>query len=238
MPGLFFKLERAVGGNVDIEFLIEHDVVLVELVVGPELARGQRRVNHRDHVILEHFAGAQAGHGDVLLTVVGVDGSFAFDGRAQILHGIVARLHHAAVGFDHADVGNLNALVGGVVAHLNLAPLLDSGLALHPDAGDGLFAARSIVFKAVDRTILLDDKGLLGIVVLGFFRLGGGGAGRLCGSRRRSGLLARLCWGGEGCSQGAGQKERQQETTHKVIVRPVPLLSQGGRSRKGQGCRL
>ena len=32
-----FQLQRAVGGNVDVEFFIEDDVGLVEIVVGPEL---------------------------------------------------------------------------------------------------------------------------------------------------------------------------------------------------------
>ena len=70
------QLERPVGRNIDVEFFVEVDVVLVEIVVSPELAAAKARVNHRDHVILQHFAGTQAGDGDVLLAIVGVDRSF------------------------------------------------------------------------------------------------------------------------------------------------------------------
>src|ERR1019366_8144700 len=101
---------------------------------------------------------------------------------------------------DNADVGNLHAFVGGVVADWNLSPLLDSGLALHADASHRFLTARAIAFKAVTRAVLLDDKRLLGIVVLGVFRLGGCGADRLC--RRRT------CWlrGLLGFRRGAGRR--------------------------------
>ena len=75
-------------------------------------------MDHRDHVIFEDFAGAQAGDGDVLLPVIGIDGGFALDGGAEILYGVVAGLDDAAVGLDHADVADFDTLVGGVVADL------------------------------------------------------------------------------------------------------------------------
>src|SRR5271155_4496799 len=106
-------------------------------------------MNHRYHVVFERFAGAQAGDGNVLLAIVGVDRSLLLQWSAEILHGIVAGLHHGAILFDDTDVGNLHPLVGGVVANLNLPPLLNSGLALHADASDGLFATGAIAFKAV-----------------------------------------------------------------------------------------
>src|SRR5271165_2190911 len=138
---LVLKLQRAVGGNVDIYRLIEHDAVLVELVFSPELSGGERGVDDRNQVVLEDFAGAQAWHGNVLLAIVGVDRSFALDGGAQILHGIIAGLDDAAVFFKHTHVGNFDALVGGVVSDLYLAPLLHARLALHPDAGREFLAA-------------------------------------------------------------------------------------------------
>ena len=132
-------------------------------------------MNHRDHVVFEDFAGAQAGDGDVLLAVIGVDRRLLFEGGAEVLDGVGSGFDYGAVGFDDADVGDLDAFVGGVVADLNLSPLLDSGLALHLDAGGGFLAAGAIAFKTVGRAVLLDDEGLLGIIVLGCFRLGGGG---------------------------------------------------------------
>ena len=201
---LALQLKRAVGGNVDRELLIEIDAVLVEVVVSPELPRREWRVNDGDRVVLEYFAGAQAGHGNVLHAKVGVNGSFALDGRAEILHGIVSRLHHAAIGLHHADVSNLNALVGGVVAQLNLAPLLHSSLTLHPDTSDRFFAARAVVLKAVAGAELLDYEGFLRIVVLGVCRLGS--AGRRCWSDWRGDGFGGLSWSGDACGQGAGHE--------------------------------
>ena len=85
-------------------------------------------------------------------------------GALKILHGVVAGLDHGAVFFQHADVGNLDALVGGVVAQLQLSPLLHAGFALHADAGDEFFAAGAVGLEAVAGVHLLDDEGLLGIV--------------------------------------------------------------------------
>ena len=177
--GLALQLQGAAGGDVDVDGFIEVDIGLVEFVVGPELSGGQRGVNDRDHVVFEHFAGTQAGNRDVLLAIVGVDGGFALDGSAQILDGIVARFDHRAVFFQHAHVGNFDALVGGVVTLLQLSPLLHAGFALHANAGGGFFASGAVGFEAIVRVHLLDDEGLLGIVsslgvglrgVGGFFR--------------------------------------------------------------------
>jgi hypothetical protein len=76
--------------------------------------------------------------------------------------------------------------------------------------------------------VLLDYECLLRIVVLGFLELGGGGVRGLCVGSRQTWLLARLCHGGDGSGEDAGHQELEQKTTHKVIVRPVTLLSQGG----------
>src|SRR6202043_3864696 len=103
-------------------------------------------------------AGTQAGARDVLLTIIGVDRSFALDRSAQILHRVVAGFHHAAVFFEHSHVGNLHALVGGVVSLLQLSPLLHAGFALHANAGLGLFPSSAIGLKAVVRVHLLNDK--------------------------------------------------------------------------------
>ncbi len=109
---LAFQLHRAANGDIHIDRFVEHDAVLVELVIGPELSRRQRRVHDGDQVVFQDFAGAQAGHGDVLLAVVRVDGGVVFNGSAQVLHGIVAGFDHSPVLLEHADVRNFDALVG------------------------------------------------------------------------------------------------------------------------------
>ncbi len=134
-PRLVLQLQRAVGGHVHIQGFIEHNVVLVEYIVGPELAGSQRSVDHRDQVVFQHFPRPQSGHGDVLLPVIGVDRSVVLDGGAQILHGIVAGLDHGAVRLEDSHVRNLNPLVGRVIPHLKLSPLLQARLTLHPDSG-------------------------------------------------------------------------------------------------------
>src|SRR6202044_4286241 len=138
------QLDGAVRGNVDVHGFVEIDVGLVELVFGPELSGGQGRVDDGDHVILEHLARAQAGHGDVLLPVVGVNRGFALNGRGQILHIAVAGFDNASVFFQNSDVGNFHALVRRVIALEKLPPLLNSGFALDADAGDSLFAPGAI----------------------------------------------------------------------------------------------
>ena len=153
-------------------------------------------MNDRDHVIFEHFAGAQAGNGDVLLAVVGVDGGFVFDGGAEILHGIFAGFDHGSVFFEHAHIRNLDALVGGVVTLLQLSPLLHAGFALHANAGLGLFPSGAIGLKAVVGVHLLDDEGFLRIV--GMLRFGLRRIRSFFRSRRGRGLvgLLRLIRGG------------------------------------------
>ena len=162
-------------------------------------------MNHGDDVIFEHLAGTQARDSDVLLTVIGVDGSLLLKRSAQILNGIIPGLHHSAVGFDHADVSNFNPLIGGVVSNLNLTPLLNSGLALHANSSDGLLAPGAVIFETIDGFVLLDDKGFLRIVALCFFGFRRRGRrrfrfsrlGALFRFRRKSrvrGRLIRLCW--------------------------------------------
>jgi len=195
-------------------------------------------VDHRDHVVFEHFTGTQAWHGNVLLAVVGVNRCFTFHGSSQVLNCVVSRLYYAAIGLDHADVTNLHPFVGGVVADLNLPPLLHSGFALHPDAGNRFPAACAIAFEAVGRAVLFDDKPFLRIVAFGHFRLGSSRIRRLCivdlrtflGFRRKGGTrgrLARLCGGRERHRQCARDEKWQKETTHTLIVRPGAFVAKG-----------
>ncbi len=106
------ELQRTAGGDINVEGFVEGDVAFVEVIFGPELSGSQRRVNDRDHFVFQHLAGAQSGHGDVLLAVIRVNRGLALDGSAQVLHGVVAGLDHASVFFKHAYVRNLDPFVG------------------------------------------------------------------------------------------------------------------------------
>ena len=46
------------------------------------------------------------------------------------------RLHDAAIFLQNPDIGNFDPLIGRVISHLQLAPLLHAGFALHPNAGN------------------------------------------------------------------------------------------------------
>src|SRR5216684_4875040 len=161
---LVLELHRTVRRRIDIDLLVEHDVVLVEVVFGPELASRQGRVNHRDQVIFQHFARTQPWHRNMLLAKIGIDRRFARHRGAQVLHRVVARLHDAAIFLQNPYVGDLHPLVGRVVSHLQLTPLLDASLTLHSNAGNGLSAAGAIALKTVTGPQLLDDERLLRIV--------------------------------------------------------------------------
>src|ERR1035438_1270085 len=160
--------------------------------------------------------------------------SFALDGSAQILHGIVAGLDLAAILFKDAHVGNLDALVGGVVAFLQLSPLLHAGLALHANAGLGLFPSGAIGLKTVVRVHLLDDKRFLRI--LGSFRFGlkrvrrffcSSSRGRFIGflrlsrcdgslGRRRGTCGRRRLLGTRAGRQQTRRKKSEETITHKL----------------------
>ena len=127
----------------------------------PEVAGRERGLNIGDNVILQHLPGAQAGHCDVLLPEVGIHGSFALDGRTQILHSVSRSSHGASIGLQHAHVRNLHPLIGGAVANNQLSPLLERGLALHLDASVKLALAGAVVFEAVSSAKLLDDIAFL-----------------------------------------------------------------------------
>src|SRR5579863_3521112 len=141
---LAFQFQRAAGGDVDVDGLVEVDIGFVEFVFRPELSGGQRSVNDRHHVVFEHFAGTEAGNRDVLLAVIGVDRSLVLDRSAEVLDGVVAGLDDGAVFFENAHVGNLDALVGRVVTFLQLSPLLDAGFALHANAGGDFFSPGAV----------------------------------------------------------------------------------------------
>ena len=141
----------------------------------------------------------------MLLAIVGVDGSLALDGGAEVLHGIGRGRDHAAVFLEYAHVRNLDALVGRVVAKHDLPPLLDAGFALHPHARDRLLAAGAVRFKPKAGKDLFNDKGFLGVV---FLFLGGFGGG----SRRGHSL--RLL-GGQGREEAGYKKGERCQTTHR-----------------------
>src|SRR5438132_3173692 len=106
-------------------------------------------MNHRDQVIFEHLARSQTGYCYVLLAIVGVDRRFALYRRAQVLHRILTGFDDGPVCFEDPDIRNLHTLVGRVVAHLQLAPLLHASLALHSYPGDRLPAASAVGLETI-----------------------------------------------------------------------------------------
>ena len=52
-----FEGDNPVAGNIDIEFLIEHNRRLIELVLRPELSRGQRVMNRGHRLAFQDVAG-------------------------------------------------------------------------------------------------------------------------------------------------------------------------------------
>ena len=219
---LALELQGSSGRNIDVERFIEIDVRVVEFIFRPELTGSQRSVRDRDQVVFQNFTRTQAGHGDVLLAVIGVDRRLVFDRGAQVLLCVLAGLDDGAVGFEHAHVSDVDALVGRVVAFLQLPPLLHAGFALHPDSRDSFFASGAVGFEAIGRMHLLDDKRLLRIVVrLGvrlFLRLGvGSGLGssrRRRFSRSRTGLLR-----GRASSQQQSKNETAENEKAQIAHR-------------------
>src|SRR3981081_4068890 len=235
---LVLEFHGTVGRSIDIELLIEHDVVLVEVVFGPELTRRQGRVHHRDHVTFQHFARTQARNRNVLLTIVSVDRRFTFNRGAEILHRVITGLHDGAIFLENPDIGDLYPLVGGVIPNLQLTPLLDAGLTLHSNAGNRLSAPRAVAVKTITRAQLLDDKRFLGIVRLLLRRLvrrgrcwlGNGGytrSGCSLGLLRsvRSLALIRLsqACGGCGDTEGTNKDGDENKVAHKIRTRPCAV---------------
>ena len=54
----------------------------------------------------------------MFLTIVGIDGCLLFQRSAQVLHGVLPGFHYGAIGLQNADIGHLDAFVGGVVSEL------------------------------------------------------------------------------------------------------------------------
>ena len=85
----FFGLQLydAVLRNIHRELFVKHNRVAFDEIVGqPKVVRRQRRLDLPDHVVFQHIARPQSGHGDVFLSHIGVHGSLAGDRRAQILN--------------------------------------------------------------------------------------------------------------------------------------------------------
>src|SRR6267143_5090874 len=209
-PRLGLQLQGTIAGYVDFELLVEIDVGPVEIVLSPELARRERRVDDRGHVILQDLPRPQTRHGDVFLSVVGIDRRLACNRRAEVLYGIRRRRYHAAIFLQYAHVGNLHAFVRGVVAEQYLSPLPDPGLALHPDPRRGFLPPRAVTLEAETGTHLFDDERLLGIILL-FPRRP---VGRLIGGRG-GGWAFRLLGNGRGEEAGKNKGEVDQ-TAHNL----------------------
>src|SRR5437763_16164176 len=83
---LHLQCDLAALRDIDLELLIQHDGILLEVVTHPELARSVRRGGVSGDAVLEHLARTQRRYGHVLLACVGVEGSLALDRARQLLY--------------------------------------------------------------------------------------------------------------------------------------------------------
>ena len=72
---LGFEFDRPLAGNTDLELLIQGDAVLIEVILHPEMPWSQCRVDDGYNVVLKHLSRPQSWNRNMLLPVVGVDGS-------------------------------------------------------------------------------------------------------------------------------------------------------------------
>ena len=214
---LGLQLEQAVFGDVNLQLLIEYDALLGEVEAGPELAGSERGYDVANEAIFQHIAGAQRGHADVLLVVVGIDRRIR---KSEVLDGRLLGVDHGAVGLAHADVSYFQFVIQRAVTDLDLTQRLHAALADDLDLRFRREASGAVVLKANGLPEMLHHVRFLGIVGSGG-RLGGRGffargrwrgilgRGSLCGAvGLRSGRGGRrlLC-------QGRSERENKQENS-------------------------
>ena len=85
--GAGLQLDGAVARDVDLELVVENDAGVEEASAPSRIRWEQAGVDGGDDLVFQDFARTQAGHGDVLLVIVGVDGSFAGNRRGEVLDG-------------------------------------------------------------------------------------------------------------------------------------------------------
>lgn len=114
----------------------------------PEFIRSERLGDARDHIVIDDYAGSEAGDVDAFFSQVGEDGCVGGDLRGEILDVGGGDGGGSAVRFFHAEMEKLDLFIGSAVAEDEFAELLDAGLVLHAGA-ELLFAfAGAVVFKA------------------------------------------------------------------------------------------
>ena len=123
-------------------------------------------MDYVDRLPLQHISRPQPRHGHVLFAIVRVHRSNLLNSRIEILHRIVTCFDHAAVFFDHAHVRNFQPLIRRVIPKAQLSPGLYARLTLHSHSKCFFQAPRPIIFKAKTDTLLLDNKGLFGKIIL------------------------------------------------------------------------
>jgi len=172
-----------VGGQVEVQLLVENDEVLLEGIVHPELSGDLGLEGAEGDLGLEDIADAEAFDGDVLLVDVGVHGGGAGDVGGHVLDVVIGGDDDRAVGLDDADVADVDLLVGCGVGEGEDGHLLDAGVGQDAGPGGSLARAGAVGLHANPGGDLFDDQAFLG----GVGRLGRGG---WRSQRRRLGAAA------------------------------------------------
>src|SRR5262245_51063930 len=160
--GFGLQLHFTRGWYVHRQLIVEHDQALGhKIVFEPELVLGQWRLHIPDHVILEHVAGAQTGNSYMFLSEVGVNWSFASDGRGEILDIGNSGVHDRAIGFAHTHVVHVELFIGRAIAKDELSEAFDAGITLDLHAQRRFTLTGTVALKAVGSTQLFDDYGFL-----------------------------------------------------------------------------
>src|SRR3954466_12801785 len=87
LPALQF--DSAFPRHIDLKLFVKADSVLLKIMLHPKLSLRQRSVDNGNYVVLQNLSWPKARHGDVLLTIVGVNRRFTLNRSAQVLDGVI-----------------------------------------------------------------------------------------------------------------------------------------------------
>ncbi len=93
----------------------------------------------------------------MLLSQVGINWSFASNGRGQVLDIGNSGVHDSAIGFANAHVVHVDFFICRAIGKDQLSEAFDTGVTLHLHAHTRFTLSGAIALKAIDRAQLFDD---------------------------------------------------------------------------------